>query len=191
MNKITKTIIITISGLIIFAGCNKDTPKPNATTKCDKMGVNTPIWLCKPDTKGGIGSVGSAKKSSSGFNFQKTTALTKARDKLTSKMNNMIVEFVADFSKKIDIKDSVAISSVSKIISQQVVNQMISGSKQKALHQNPANGEIFIWVLLDKKVFKQALKEAIEIHFKNNDKLSQYFINKKAQNLLNALILKL
>lgn len=176
--KIKTTILTGLTGLLILTGCD-NTPQPQsiAITKCVIDGAKAPKWVCNSiDTNKTVYAVGSAFISPLGFNFQKTEAISKARDEISRKgtvlIENMIKKYYESTGGKNNQANQRDIVNVSKQLSKSALNN----SKMITLWLSPKK-TMFVLVGIDRKNIQKAVtKKNIA---KISAKLAQKNLNKE------------
>ena len=190
-----KRAVLKVSGVVLatmlgfsFVGCG-GSPKPEGTG-CNVGGPNTPMWVCNPEIEGGIAGIGSAQKSPGGFSFQKTEAISQARDDLARQISVKVKNMVKNFAQSTGVGNAQTFEKVSQQVSKQVANQTLNGSRVKKMWTAP-DGTLYVMVVIDKQSVKQASKNAVKTSLKNEEALWQQFQAKKAQAALDAEIDKM
>ncbi len=172
----------------------KETPKPQEISKIQNQKwanefENAPRWVLNPQTEGVLAAVGSAKIGKAGIQFARTEALANARDELARMISVKVKNMVKNFTQQVGVGDEQTVDKVSVQVSKQVAYQVLNGSRQKDMWISPS-GTLYILVVLDPEIVKEAVKQATLSSFKNEKALWQQFQAKKAYEELDREIQK-
>ncbi|MFQ5560055.1 MAG: LPP20 family lipoprotein [Nitrospinota bacterium] len=179
---------VVIAGTFIVTGCGG--PKKPTQVESPQMIEelsNAPEWVLDPSVEGGIASVGSAKIGKAGIQFARTEALANGRDEIARQITVKVKNLVKSFTQVTGIGDDQVVDKVSSQVSKQVSSEVITGSKQKNLWISPSN-ELFIFVVVDPGIIKEAVKNSVQSSYKNEKALWQQFQAKKAHEELDKEI---
>ncbi|MFH1097446.1 MAG: LPP20 family lipoprotein [Candidatus Desantisbacteria bacterium] len=174
--------ILTIFPIMII-GCGA-TKKEIKETKVQGQSIakefaDAPKWVLDTSVEKGLAAVGSAKIGKVGMQFARTEALANGRDELVRIMNVKISNMVKNFSQVTGVGDAQSVDKVSNQVSKQIASEVLSGSRQKDMWVSPS-GDVYILVIVDPSLIKQAVKDGIESSCKNDAALWQQFQAKNA-----------
>lgn len=188
LKMITTGILAT--GIFILTGCGSNNPTPSIpkTTQCQIDGAKAPIWVCNggANVKGGIFAVGSAEKSPLGINFQRQEAMSEARDELTREISLKVKNMFKSYESSTGVKKAQTAEKVVTNVSKQLAYMTLKNSKSVAVWFSPKE-TMFVLVGI-KGNLSNAVKQAVNTDFHNNQALWQEFKAKQAQKELDAEI---
>ncbi|MFH1961572.1 MAG: LPP20 family lipoprotein [bacterium] len=179
--------ILAISPMMII-GCGA-TKKEIKETKVQEQGMakefaNAPGWVLNPSVEKGLAAVGIAKAGPAGMQFARTEALSNGRDELVRIMSVKVSNMVKNFSQVTGVGNAQAVDKVASQVSKQIAAEVLNGSRQKDMWVSPS-GDIYILMIVDTSLIKQAVKDGIESSCKNDAALWQQFQAKNAHEELN------
>ena len=182
--------ILSIAIFVLLTGCankneNLNEVQAKVSGECVLHGEKMPKWICSGgNVQGYITAVGSAKKTPLGFTFQRTEAITLARDELarqiSTKIKNMVKTYMASIGANNEASDKV-VEQVSKQVSYLTLN----GSKQLNIYIDK-EGNMYVLVGVPVKNIKEAIRTSLH----NNKALWQKKQSEKAQKELDNEIEK-
>jgi hypothetical protein len=145
---------------------------PVTTTKTS----SAPAWIDNEEIADGLAAVGIAQPNPMGDKgLQRTIALADGRTKLAGKLkvrvqnlfsqlNQQVTEASADGSKK-PIKSDV-MNRVIENVTRQLVDQELVGTNTRATWTDPADGSLYLWVVMTKDSMERALAGAAQAQIK-------------------------
>jgi len=139
-----------------------------------------PNWVLDPTMEGGITGLGSAKIGPAGLSFARQEATAAARDEMARNISVKVNNMFKSFTQTTGIGDAQTVDKVASNVSKQVASQLIEGSKVKYQWISPACNELFVLVVQDPNITKQAVKQAVNTSLKNEQALWQLYQAKKA-----------
>jgi hypothetical protein len=160
------TLPIAIATLATILAC---APKqaPNTVPVTTTQTRNAPTWIDNEEIPDGLAAVGIAQPNPMGDkSLQRTTALADARTKLAGKLkvrvqnmfsqlNQQVTTAAADASKK-PIKTDV-MNRVVENVTRQLVDQTLVGTNTRATYTDPADGSLYLFVVMTRESVDQAL----------------------------------
>jgi len=169
-----KNLIISMC-IVVFIGCSSKNQTIPQTTECVIENQEAPVWICAPkDTKEYITAVGSAEKSPLGFNFQRTEALSAARDALARRIEVKVKNIFKRFESVTGAKNNKTAEKVVENVSKQVANITLRNTKILATWQSK-NGTLYVLVGVPKKNIEEEIKTSLS----SKDALYQKYIANK------------
>jgi hypothetical protein len=188
---ITKSTLLLLAALSITA-CGEKTPqvkqetKPqsyNTTFECKQENVLAPRWTCIPEVEGYYAGVGVAEKSAAGIAHMRRVALMNGRSDLAQQIQTDVKDKMEGFTRATGNGSAETVDKVTTAVTKQVAHQVLKGSKAIDMWQAPS-GAIYMLVVVPKeevnKEVKEAVKEATNSSFKNDNALWQQFQSKQA-----------
>ena len=164
--------LATLASILACAPQKGPVPAPVTTTQTR----NAPAWIDNEEIPDGLGAVGIAQPNPMGDkSLQRTTAVADARTKLAGKLkvrvqnlfsqlNQQVTEASADGSKK-PIKSDV-MNRVIENVTRQLVDQELVGTNTRATWTDPADGSLYLWVVMTKDSMERALAGAAQAQIK-------------------------
>ena len=128
---------------------------------------NAPSWIDNEEIPDGLAAVGIAQANPMGDkSMQRTVAIGDARAKLAGKLkvrvqnmfsqlNQQVTTAAADGTKK-PIKADV-MNRVSENVTRQLVDQELAGTSTRAFWTDPADGNLYVFVVMTKETMDRAL----------------------------------
>jgi hypothetical protein len=188
---ITKSTLLLLAALSITA-CGEKTPQVKQETKpqnysttfeCKQENVLAPRWTCIPEVEGYYAGVGVAEKSAAGIAHMRRVALMNGRSDLAQQIQTDVKDKMEGFTRATGNGSAETVDKVTTAVTKQVAHQVLKGSKAIDMWQAPS-GAIYMLVVVPKeevnKEVKEAVKEAANSSFKNDNALWQQFQSKQA-----------
>jgi len=189
MKKLLTTTLLSLGLIGAITGCSNNQPKPDVNM-CTIDGSQAPSWVCDGGAmmEGGIFAVGSAEKSPLGISFQRTEAMSAARDELARQIKIKVKNMFKQFQATTGIGDAQTADKATQNVSKQVTQATLSGSKLMKTWVSP-KGTMYVLVgMADPKAVQQEVKNAVKTSLKNNQALWQKFLAEKADRELEAAV---
>ena len=169
------TILAPAAALTLFLACApKQAPSTAQVTTTQTR--NAPAWIDSEEIPDGLGAVGIAQANVMGDkSLQRTTAIADARSKLAGKMkvrvqnmfsqlNQEVTTAAADGTKK-PIKSDV-MNRVIDNVTRQLVDQELAGTSTRAFWTDPADGNLYVFVVMTKDTMDRAMAGAAQAQIK-------------------------
>ena len=159
---------LAILGLIGCGAKKEPTTVPVTTTPTR----NAPSWIDNEEIPDGLAATGIAQANPMGDkSMQRTIALSDARSKLASKLkvrvqnmfsqlNQQVTNAASDGTKK-PIKTDV-MNRVIENVTRQLVDQDLAGTSPRAFWTDPADGNLYVFVVMTKETTDRALAGAAQ-----------------------------
>ena len=190
MKKAVSVLTILAALSMLITGCGGKTEvKKIQEPGLAKEFANAPKWVLNPAMEKTLCAAGSAKVGPAGMQFARTEALANGRDELARIISVKVKNLVSNFAGATGIGDDQTVDKVSKQVSKQVASQTLNGSRQKDLWVSPG-GDVYILVVIDPEVVKEAVKNSVQTSYKNEQALWQQFQAKKGHEELDKEIEK-
>jgi len=160
-----------LAGLV---GCGTKAPATVPVTSTPTK--NAPSWIDNEEIPDGLAAVGIAQPNPMGDkSMQRTVAIADARTKLAGKLkvrvqnmfaqlNQQVTTAAADASKK-PIKTDV-MNRVIENVTRQLVDQELAGTSTRAFWTDPADGNLYVFVVMTKDTMDRALAGAANAQIK-------------------------
>ena len=178
---------ILATGAFMLTGCGQQ-PQPKLN------GTKVPAWVFNGGAKIKnskkhmfLYAVGSAEKSPLGINFQRDEAIANARDALSRQISVKVENMFKTYMSSTGVGDSQTAEKVATDVSKQLSREVLQNSKLINTFIMP---DKTMYVLVGMPKIKQALWNATQTTFHNNQALWQEFKAKKAQQQLDFEINK-
>lgn len=198
--------LLTASAIaLIVAGCGEtrsdNIASPAATAPGAKtQEVTMPEWVMDPGTGGQFGAVGISKTSLGGSQEEFARALANGRTELGRAINTRVqAAYVRFFTEGgslnqganggVDAK--IAAEEMSTNVSRQLTDQVLTGSRQKAIFRDPNTKELFMWVVIssDKlEAMQTQIKQAAQNEVAKRAQISAELKTQEALKQLDAAI---
>ena len=161
--------------LLAFVACGNEKP-PVTTPVTTTTTRNAPAWIDNEEIPDGIGAVGIAQPNPMGDKgLQRTVALADARTKMAGKMkvrvqsmfarlDQSVTTASADGSKK-PIKSDV-MNRVIQNVTRQIVDQELSGTTTRGTYTDPADGSLYLFLVMTKETMDRALAGVAQAQIK-------------------------
>lgn len=163
-------VLLALAGLT--TACSSTAPVPEGSDLSD-----SPEWVQNmgdyqfnfgEDTEG-IGAVGSAPKSGLGSQVQREDALLAARNQLATQIRVRVRSVITQTRQRllesgVEGTEEIGRLNTENVLMQQV-DTTIRGSRVLKQWKDPESGELYVWVVLDKRSmnrFKQAAARVLE-----------------------------
>jgi len=162
------TLGLAIAGLV---GCASK-QAPNTVPVTTTQAKNAPAWIDNEEIPDGLAAVGIAQANPMGDkSLQRTTAIADARTKLAGKLkvrvqnmfsqlNQQVTTAAADNTKK-PIKSDV-MNRVVENVTRQLVDQELAGTTTRNFWNDPADGNLYVFVVMTKDTMDRALAGAAQ-----------------------------
>ena len=149
-------LVLALVGLV---GCGSKR-NPNTVPVTTTSSRNAPSWIDNEEIPDGLAAVGIAQPNPMrDKSLQRTVAIADARTKLAGKLkvrvqnmfsqlNQQVTTATADTSKK-PIKTDV-MNRVVENVTRQLVDQELAGTSTRALWTDPADGNLYVFVVMNK-----------------------------------------
>jgi hypothetical protein len=161
--------------LVGLVGCG---PKKAPTTVpvTTTAARNAPSWIDNEEIPDGLAATGIAQANPMGDkSLQRTVAIADARTKLAGKLkvrvqnmfsqlNQQVTEATADASAK-PIKTDV-MNRVIENVTRQLVDQELAGTSTRAFWTDPADGNLYVFVVMTKDTMDRAMAGAAQAQIK-------------------------
>lgn len=156
-----KVVYLIGVGIIFFSGCATKNELQKQQV-CQINNVDAPNWVCTGgNIKGMITGVGSASSSPLGFNFQRTEAISAARDEIARQISirvkNIFKRYEANTGTGKNVVSEKAVENVSK----QLAYETLRNSKLLKLWKSP-DGTIYVLVGMPKNEIVNNIKTSLE-----------------------------
>ncbi|MGC8769308.1 LPP20 family lipoprotein [Calditerrivibrio sp.] len=174
--KILLLVSLVLTAILVLSGCGEKKPQKLANPCFE----GAPNWVIDPTMEGGITGLGSAKIGPAGISFARQEATAAARDEMARNISVKVNNMFKSFTQTTGIGDAQTVDKVASNVSKQVASQLIEGSKVKNQWISPACNELFVLVVQDPNIAKQAVKQAVNTSLKNEQALWQLYQAKKA-----------
>ncbi len=190
MKKNSLLVLSFVSLLIV--GCTSSKKDTLAVKECnfpDAPSTSAPLWVCGGVVEGvEVSAVGSTTKSKASINFMQQQATANARVFLAQQVQSDIQAKVKNFTETTGESENEAIEQVASLLSQQVTNQSLKGTKPLKQVTSP-NGTLYVLVGFDKKIYDMALKEFLNSSkVKDKDKWKKIMSDDSFKELDNSLL---
>ncbi len=150
-----KILIGVLAGSMLFIGCSSKNNEITKPKTCQIEGQDAPVWICAPsDINGYITSVGSAQKTPLGFSFQRTEAISAARDALARRISVKVKNIFKRFERNTGVKPQS--EKVVENVSKQLSDVTLRNSKLITSWQSK-KGTLFVLVGVPKNNLEDAL----------------------------------
>ena len=162
-----KIFFILSASILIFSGCSSKN-EVKKTYVCEIDGANAPEWVCRGvEYKNMITGVGSAEPSPLGFNFQKTEAISAARDEIARQISVRVKNIFKRYESKVGNDHT---EKVVENISKQLSYETLRNSKLLKLWKSP-KGTLYVLVGMPKDQIKESIiKNASKLYNKADKK---------------------
>ena len=154
-----KNILIFV---FIFAGCSSQYQLGDGAKSIEEKALEinnlkgAPVWVFNGGS-GGFSSIGSATISDAGLQFARTEALALARDELARMVAVKVEGVISNAMKQsMDSTYNIDFDKYGKQVTNQVVSQTITGSKQKDMWITTDGKQIYILLELDSSLAQKA-----------------------------------
>jgi hypothetical protein len=147
----------------LLTGCSSKKPLPGIpqTAQCVINSQKAPVWICTGgNVKGYYTAVGSAPKTPLGFSFQKTEAVSAARDALAREISIRVKNMFKRFESNTGVKNNLVSEKVVQNVSKQISDVTMRNSKILTTWQ-AKDGTLFVLVGVPKNDVKSAVKTAV------------------------------
>ena len=161
--------------LLVFSGCaTKEVKKENISCQID--GENAPAWICTGGkVKGMITAVGSADPSPLGFNFQRTEAISAARDAIARQISIRVKNIFKRFESSTGVGKEQTVEKSVENVSKQLSYETLKNSKLLKLYKSK-KGTLYVLVGVPKDEVVNGVKTSIE----SKKALYQKYLAKKS-----------
>lgn len=159
-----------ISACLFLAGCSSDQIADRGNVPSAMAGA--PAWVFQPAVDGKLAASGSAPKSMGGFQFQRTEALSAARDELGRMLTVKVRNIFKKYQEATGVGEDQTFDKVTQDTSKQVAKVTLAGSRQVDLWV-AGDGSMHVLVALDTAAVAQAIKEAARTSLGNTQALYQ------------------
>jgi hypothetical protein len=165
-------LVLALAGLV---GCGSKR-KPDTVPVTTTSSRNAPSWIDNEEIPDGLAAVGIAQPNPMrDKSLQRTVAIADARTKLAGKLkvrvqnmfsqlNQQVTTATADTSQK-PIKTDV-MNRVVENVTRQLVDQELAGTSTRALWTDPADGNLYVFVVMTKDTMDRALAGAAQAQIK-------------------------
>lgn len=171
--------------LLILSGCASKTNEITKNVTCQIENEKAPSWICiGGNVKGYLTAVGSAQKSPLGFSFQKTEAVSAARDALSRNIETKVKNLFKRFESTTGTKKNLVAEKVLVNVSKQVSKTTLKNSRILTIWQSK-NGTLYVLVGIPNSEIKNALTDTV-----NKNELFQRALAEKYQKELDKEIQK-
>ena len=195
MLKLSVTVFVLFS--MVFLGCSSkegvETPDIGGTGGAGVGGAvcfnGAPDWVVVSGEGENLSAVGVAVIGKSGLQYARIEATAAARDEMARTLSIKVNNMFKTFNQTTGLGDDQSIDRVTVNVSKQLSSQTISGSKQIGSWVSQC-AELYVLVALDETLVKQAVKEESISSIRNDVALWQQFLEKQAQDELDAAIEK-
>jgi hypothetical protein len=123
---------------------------------------------------GGLCAFGIARVGPAGMQFARNEAMASGRSELARMISLKVEDLTKNFTRQTGVVDNAVVDKVSEQVSKQVTKQTLAGSRANKLWVSPENN-LHILMVLDPKVVKASVKEAVTTSYKNEEALWQQF----------------
>ena len=157
-----KKIIYFISAsIIIFSGCSSKNEILKEQS-CQIEKVNAPEWICTGGKiKGMITGVGSAQATPLGFNFQRTEAISAARDEIAREISIKVKNIFKRYEASTGIGKDKTVEKSIENVSKQLSYVTLRNSKLLKLWKSPKD-TLYVLVGIPKEDVVNTIKTSIE-----------------------------
>ncbi len=163
------------AGIIVFSGCSSKNEVQKAQM-CQIDNVNAPEWICTGgNVKDMITGVGSAEPTPLGFNYQRTEAISAARDEIARKISIRVKNIFKRFESSTGTGKDVTAEKATENVSKQLAYETLRNSKLLKLWKSP-KGTLYVLVGMPKEDAIEGIKTSLH----NKKALYQKFLAKKS-----------
>lgn len=160
---------LAMAGLVACGGPKTEPNKVAVTTTATR---NAPSWIDNEEIPDGLAAVGIAQPNPMGDkSMMRTVAIADARTKLAGKLktrvqnmfsqlNQQVTTAAADNTKK-PIKTDV-MNRVIENVTRQLVDQELAGTTTRNFWNDPADGNLYVFVVMTKETMDRALAGAAQ-----------------------------
>jgi hypothetical protein len=161
--------------LVGLVGCGHK-QAPNTVPVTSTPTRNAPAWIDNEEIPDGLAATGIAQPNPMGDkSLQRTSAIADARTKLAGKLkvrvqnmfsqlNQQVTTAAADGTQK-PIKSDV-MNRVIENVTRQVVDQELAGTSTRSFWTDPADGSLYVFVVMTKDTMDRALAGAAQSQIK-------------------------
>ena len=166
---------------------------PNTVPVTSTPTKNAPSWIDNEEIPDGLAAVGIAQPNPMGDkSMQRTVAIADARTKLAGKLkvrvqnmfsqlNQQVTTATADASKK-PIKTDV-MNRVMENVSRQLIDQELAGTSTRAFWSDPADNNLYVFVVMTKDTMDRALAGAAQAQIKKEIAMGEQDLNRALDKL--------
>ena len=183
-----KILLLAFVTVFMTFGCGgKDDKKRGAIVSQCLAGA--PEWVLAGGTGSGVTSVGAARMTPAGMQFARTAALGNARDEMARNISVKVNNMLKDFTQTTGIGDDVVVDTVTASVSKQVASQTLTGTMQRAIWESNC-GELYVLIEANPSLVMGEISQGVRSSYQNDNALWQQFQAQKAQDELDAAIMK-
>lgn len=186
-------ISVIVAGLLL-TGCAKKSESIVAKGAPEQMNLEfegAPEWVIDPTSEGLMCALGAAKIGPAGIEFATTEATGNGRDDLARQININVANMLKSFTQQTGVGNQAVVDKVVGDVSKQLAKQDLHGSKVSKKWISKTGTFYVLVVMLDPAKTSAAVKDTIKTSFKNDEALWQQFQAKRAQDELDASLVKL
>ena len=166
---------------------------PNTVPVTSTPTKNAPSWIDNEEIPDGLAAVGIAQPNPMGDkSMQRTVAIGDARTKLAGKLkvrvqnmfsqlNQQVTTAAADGSKK-PIKTDV-MNRVMENVTRQLIDQELAGTSTRAFWTDPADNNLYVFVVMTKETMDRALAGAAQAQIKQEIAMGEKDLNRALDKL--------
>lgn len=155
-----KFLPVLLACLAVFTSCRKqpETPKDIGTLQQ----LQLPEWVINPSVDGMVAAVGIAPKTAGGIKMQiaqaEADAMANMAAQIQTKVNRVTKESMRSAGVSTAGNDQEAVDRYFAQATKSIVKDVpISGAKRRNIFQSPADGSLYIQIVLDQTAVKEYL----------------------------------
>jgi hypothetical protein len=157
-------------GLALFGlvGCGQKKPTPIPVTTTGTK--NAPSWIDNEEIPDGLAAVGIAQPNPMGDkSMQRTVAIADARTKLAGKLKVRVQNMFSQLNQQATTASADAkakpirsdvMNRVVENVTRQIVDQDLAGTTTRAFWTDPADNNLYVFVVMNKDTMDQAMAAA-------------------------------
>lgn len=185
-----RTLILpALATLLGFVACGEKKPKPLPVTTTQTKGA--PAWIDQEEIPDGLAAVGIASMNPMGDKgVQRYEAIAQARANLAAKLKIRVQNVFLQLDQRMKsaaandkgpVKSDVMLR-VQENVARQLVDQTLMGSAPKAFWTDPADGNLYVFVVMDKETLDRSIsassQEQIRREIANGEKALESALDK-------------
>lgn len=161
--------------MLALVGCGAPKVAPQVVTTTPTK--NAPTWIDNEEIPDGIAGVGIAQSNPMGDkSMQRSIALADARTKLAGKLKVRVQNMFSQLNQQLTTADAngkkkpIKTDVMSRVIentTRQLIDQELNGTETRATWLDPADGNLYVFVVMTKATMDRALQSAAQAQIKN------------------------
>lgn len=155
--------------LAVLTACGEKKPKPLPVTTTQTKGA--PAWIDQEEIPDGLAAVGIASMNPMGDKgVQRYEAIAQARANLAAKLKIRVQNVFSQLDQRMKsaaasgkgpVKADV-MQRVQENVARQLVDQTLMGSAPKAFWTDPADGSLYVFVVISKETLEKSISSSSE-----------------------------